>query len=622
MPARKFPIAFLALLLLAAFPTARAQTTATATPAPPAQRTLHFPTGYSLGSVSIDAPDLEIPSRSRPGRVDDTAWTFLAPAKGDVRIPAGRRVKLTATGRIWDDPQCSADLGRLGPDGIYSLTLSAMWMPPGKANASMDACMPHIAALAGLRELNLTQTRISSEALKQLPRLKNLTALDTPDNLTPAGLAEILKIKSLQSLTINANQLVDNNLLQLQQLPQLAELGLTAGRFSDQCLAHVAALPHMTHLTLGDTVHGDTFPTAVFSDLRKSTSLKALRIGSLSFNDDAMLEVSQIPQLEQLNVYWQENITDRGVAGFADHPALKSLSTGRSKLTDASLSVLSRIPTLESLTLPGAGFSDDGVALLAGLKNLKSLDIGMSGNSSLTDRSLRAITQWSSLERLSTGGRGMTDDGIAQLAKLNRLRHLLLSGVTIADDGFQAIGELKDLESLSLSPAAPITVAQINHLNSLPFLKTVQLSKVTKDQTVLNLTRLKNLESLQLAMERVADKKLSRLIPVSFLANEDMKGFAGLDRLTSLQIVGIKIDDTGFQTLARLKSIQFLNLVGPTAITDKSLAAIATNSPLSRLTVDQGHFTAIGLRAFRNRKPMESLTLTSDQPLSAGDNLP
>ena len=591
-------------------PTApKAAAPATAAASAPAQRILHFPANYSLGNVFVERQPDANQSPTITDHVDESAWQYYSLAKGNVSIPAGRRVRLTVAGRIWEDPARSADLERLGPKDIHSLILSGLTRVLGKAALSMDVCMPHIAVLTGLRELNLSNARVSSDALKHLPKLKNLAVFHAPDDLNHAGLVEIVKVKMLKSLHINANRLVDNDLLLLQQLPQLEDLSLIPGKFTDQALANVAQLPHLTDLSLAGA-----FTNQALSHLQTSASLKNMWINTEGFDDEGMRQLCQIRQLEQINAPWKDKITERGVFCFADHKSIRSLDLNHARLSNAALKVLGHIPTLECLH-PGAGFTDEGVEYLAASKSLKSLSVGTAVPSPLTDRAARAVAQMSQLECLHIGGDGLTDEGVSQWNSLKSLRELTLSGA-FTDRSLAVIGGLKRLERLGIFPYEPLTLAGVNQLDQLLALQLIQLYGIRKEGGTLNLSDLKHLENLQLICKAHSPDRKSTT-PDSFLENDDMRGLAGLDQLEILSLFGVKIDDAAFTSLVRLKSLRTLDLTGPTQITDKGLASIEPDKQLSRLSIHQGHFTAAGLRPFENREGMNILELDSDKAFPA-----
>jgi internalin A len=579
------------------------------------QRILHCPADYSLGEIWIEDQGIEHRIQTTLSHIDGNEWEHFRRARGDVVIPAGQRVKLIVTGRIWDDPKRSADLERLGSEGLHTLVLSANWIPTGKENQSMDACMPHVSVLTGLQELDLRGTRISNEALKHLAKLNHLRILHAPGNLTQGGLNEIVKIKSLKGLHIaTSSQLTDNSLALLRQLPELEQLTLFEGRFTDQALATVASLPRLNYLFLNGP-----FSNKAMSQLSKSASLKILRIHTPDFGDEGMRSLAQIRQLERLDVHWMERVTDRGVSAFANHQSLKLLDVYMCNLSNASLKTLGSIASLEHLQLPWRGLTDDGLRQLAGIKNLKSLQVGTSSMSPLTDRGMQAIAQLSTLEELLVGGKGITDEGMAQLARLDHLRDLHVAEAGITDGALRAVSGMKSLENLtfrtsafSRQPERFFTVAGINQLNQRTDLKAIVLDGIRKGEGILNLSNLKGLRTLDLAMDGVQDKKTGTIAPSSYLEDDDIKGLGGLERLEFLQLQGAKIDDAGAAVIAGFKDLKTLTVTGPTQITDQGLAAIGANRFLTRVSIHRGNFGSAGLKAFENRDVLDVFELTSD----------
>jgi len=89
-------------------------------------RVVHFPADRSLGELKIQDADT-------PRYIDtfffwttqeDTEWKYLGQAKGDVTVPAGKRLALSVNQSGWKD---LSPLSNLKPDDLYLLSI---WGPP------------------------------------------------------------------------------------------------------------------------------------------------------------------------------------------------------------------------------------------------------------------------------------------------------------------------------------------------------------------------------------------------------------------------------------------------------------------------------------------------------------
>ena len=124
-------------------------------------KVLHFPPNRILGTVETR------PIRERttlPEFVGE--WENPVEATGTVHVPPGHEVQL------WVSADAAKDLSflrKLPADGIYSLN---MWR--SRANDDQAA---HVAALTGLRQLRLEDTRLTPEGLKKLATLTQLESL-------------------------------------------------------------------------------------------------------------------------------------------------------------------------------------------------------------------------------------------------------------------------------------------------------------------------------------------------------------------------------------------------------------------------------------------------------------
>ncbi len=123
------------------------------------ERIVHFPPDRSLGTLNIQ-------DTNTPRYIDtffywttqaDTEWKYLTQAKGDVTIPAGKRLALSVNQSGWKG---LSPLSNIGPDDLFSLSI---YGPFEGGPLPDDKCMPHIAHLTGLKVLYLNNTARSAE---------------------------------------------------------------------------------------------------------------------------------------------------------------------------------------------------------------------------------------------------------------------------------------------------------------------------------------------------------------------------------------------------------------------------------------------------------------------------
>ena len=526
-----------------------------AEPAEPesAGRVLHFPKERSLGQLMIRDSNVVRDIKTFHYWVRNSDWEYFGKAQGDVKIPKGKNVRLILYSWTWQNPQTLSVLKQLQPNDIYSLTLSPGWSPEGKSPS--HECMPYVAHLRGLRVLNLAGADITSQGLKYITELKSLEQLYAPSGLTNEGLTEIVRLSTLKALYIKNHNLTNTDLAHLAKLPLLEELDLAGtGRVNDAGLAHLANAPHLRYLML----HGETFTDAGIAHLKNCPSLRILHFGYLKhLTDSAVIHLSQIPQLERISFHWNENITDAGIIHLIKLKSLSMLNIKRSKVTGEGFEHLAKIKTLENLTLPDAGVTDAGVDHIAQLENLRSLWAGSSPSSPLTDKSLQYISSLTKLEELHVHGAGLSDEGMKDIAKLKRLRQLSISSPKLTNIGLAELADLESLTKLSIGPNTGITTSGLKSLNSIKKLKRFSIRDIRRDDSVMDICGLAELENLTLALHW--QSKDGSIVSNSF-RNEDWACLANLTKLKNLQICGMGIDDGGIKHLSGLKNLEFLNI--------------------------------------------------------------
>lgn len=214
----------------------------------------------------------------------------------------------------------------------------------------------------------------------------------------------------------------------------------------------------------------------------RMTDLKSLDLSLTRVTDRGLRALKTAPNIEELNLYFAERITDEGAAAVKGWKHLKKLNLRGTKITDSTLEMLESVPTLESLDIGWAEVTDTGLDHLAALTNLKWLTMG--GNK-LTDASLQFLRQMPQLEYLDIGGQQRTDSGLwsvllsetgmQSIASVTELRELRLEGRNVSGKGLELLKPLKKLERLDLQGCKRLREDAVATLSSMKQLKTLDL---------------------------------------------------------------------------------------------------------------------------------------------------
>ena len=191
--------------------------------------------------------------------------------------------------------------------------------------------------------------------------------------------------------------------------------------------------------------------------LAQMQDLKRLDLSLTRISDRGLRALKAAPALEELNLYFAEQITDEGTAVVKGWKHLKRLDLRGTKITDSTLEFLASVPTLERLDIGWAQITDTGLDHLTALPNLRWLTMG--GNK-LTDTALQFLRQMPHIEYLDVGGTQRTDSGLWSLlltraglqaiASVTELRELRLAGTAVTGPGLEILKPLAKLARLNL----------------------------------------------------------------------------------------------------------------------------------------------------------------------------
>jgi Leucine-rich repeat (LRR) protein len=224
--------------------------------------------------------------------------------------------------------------------------------------------------------------------------------------------------------------------------------------------------------------------------LAQMPDLKRLDLSLTRISDRGLRTLKTAPAIEDLNLYFAEQITDEGASVVRGWKHLKRLNLRGTKITDATLEFLAAVPSIEWLDIGWAQITDTGLDHLTSLTHLGSLTMG--GNK-LTDTSLQFLRQMPQIEYLDIGGQQRTDSGLwsvlltdagmQAIASVTGLRELSLTGTAVTTHGLALLQPLPKLERLTLQGCRRLHDDAIAALSGLSHLRWLDLkdSGISKD---------------------------------------------------------------------------------------------------------------------------------------------
>ena len=283
------------------------------------------------------------------------------------------------------------------------------------------------------------------------------------------------------------------------------------------------------------------------------------------------------------------------------------------EVTDAVCPEIAKFKSLQTLDLGVTQVTDAGMAQLQGLSNLKSLSLPVSA----TDKSMAVVGRFSNLETLHISQNRITEKGIAELKQLKNLKTLTLSNLdannsggivdalihggpahtnNFTDRGLAHLAELPSLESLDISGNPRITGTGLAGFKSL---KAVTLNgNGLTDAGLKSVARLTTLQSLNL--------NLSGNKGITDAGIAELKSLQHL--LPSLDLSDTRVTDAGLKELAALQGLQALNL-NHTSIGDDGLAELKRLPALKSIELQSTNITDAGAKHLSEFPALESVDL-------------
>jgi internalin A len=487
-------------------------------------------------------------------------WELLCEAKGDVTVPAGKKVRLNLIKEAGND---LSPLSALQPDDLTVLYCEGVEIS--------DDQLRHISHLTDLEEIDFQDTNILGTGLKYLAGLKSLKMLwlsgthvgdnelaclsnfpllkglglrDTPT--TDEGMVHLGKITSLEVLSLSAG-VGDEGLAQLKDLKNLRWLSTGDRGVTDNGLACLAGLTNLEYLGL----EGAQVTDAGLVYLKYMSKLKILRLYGTRVTEKGLVHLEGLQNLENLQALFGVNET--GLKALSKLPSLKSITIDGDSLSEKGIALLFEFKSLEHVYIDNTDKMDAIIKEIANLRGLKELTIG----TGLTDEGLVKLKDMHSLEALTIGPSRITGKGISILAQLPSLRVLALDQAKLdSEDDWAALGKLSDLQSLSLSHT---------------------LSEVT-DAYIAHLTGLKSLRDLSIDAIIFKGRKA---FPSMNITDKGLEYISKLESLESLNLRGAKITDEGLQKLSEIPRLKWLDLQGSN-VTEEGLKQLKKKLPALR----------------------------------------
>lgn len=171
--------------------------------------------------------------------------------------------------------------------------------------------------------------------------------------------------------------------------------------------------------------------------LRCFPEIRTIRLSSVKNVDEVLARVSQLPNLQRVEIRDCDSLTHKGIAHLGNARHLVNLEIIRCDITGTGFSKW-RTPVLQVLRFDGCPLTDDSVWSLKGLTNLRVLGLRQSRISWV--RNTKKLGLFSHLEELDLTGSSLCVDGFFDMADegaFSNLRVLKISSRMMRNDGAQ-----------------------------------------------------------------------------------------------------------------------------------------------------------------------------------------
>ncbi|MCA9038888.1 MAG: hypothetical protein KDA65_00935 [Planctomycetaceae bacterium] len=307
--------------------------------------------------------------------------------------------------------------------------------------------------------------------------------------------SELIEFEKLEALTLNGPNLTSSSLAYLEKMPSLRKLYLFETTYNDDDLKHLASLPYLHELRIGQD--------------DKITGSGLIHLTELNYLEDVCLECPIHPNIAwefavqnpKLKLYYANHsgepfiLKDHHLAQLTTPVKWKGFAVDKMQLSEKYLDHLKYCPALRyqyfsespsmdedngqkeisrkihEIDLSGTDITDGSVYFLAREPGVTKLDVS---STSVSDRSIKYLIESPSkkmLVSLSLKATQITPEGASSLYHLSNLRRLDLSQTVIDGSVIDSLMQCESLEELIIE-GTTVTPGKIEELKStLPKLK-------------------------------------------------------------------------------------------------------------------------------------------------------
>lgn len=196
---------------------------------------------------------------------------FIVKCQGLRLIGLGGNSQINAEGLRYLIDLPNLEVLHLGQTGVNLKMAEALSLLPKVELLDLngcgvdDRCLPFLAKMKSLRDLCLTNNKITDDGVQHLLPLKLNTLRLSETDITDAALPTIAKMDSLEVLSLTENQLTDLSIPSILQLKKLRMLQIDRNPISAEAIGELVALNRLVYLN----IHECRYDADQWNELRR-----------------------------------------------------------------------------------------------------------------------------------------------------------------------------------------------------------------------------------------------------------------------------------------------------------------------------------------------------------------
>ena len=247
---------------------------------------------------------------------------------------------------------------------LTSLTLTSTDLPPEN--------LATLGSIPSLKELQISSTKADDSVVAKISAISHLQVLDLSGTLiTSAAGASLGQLLELSVLKLGSTAADDQLITMLQNLP-LRELRLEKTRVTGASIKEILKIKSLEQLSVDD----NNIPGLAWKGASRS-NLKSLSVAGTPFGIEGFQAIKGMDSLEFLNAYRAGLVEHKAADVFGSFPKLRILNVGSNSVTDVGMfEFFKGLKNIEELYLgSNRAISDRGLGALVGLKKLRYVDV-------------------------------------------------------------------------------------------------------------------------------------------------------------------------------------------------------------------------------------------------------